>query len=230
MRKLNGASAPRKKLGDILSYLSKNKITKERLAMIKSEWLIENFVYKSSLVMIYASAGSGKSWFALALANYILEQEMSRMTDEFVKNGKFNSKCEVYYLNADNSERTLKNRHIDNLLKYDNFKLIMAKSKDRQFIVDTLAESDLSDKIIIFDSIRNFMGDINFNDDSAVTRFMDKLQQMRDNGGTIIFLHHQPKQTDGKNNKLYKGATVFADSVDEAYFLSKSDDDAGFCF
>ncbi len=53
---------------------------------------------------------------------------------------------------------------------------------------------------------------------------------MRDNGDTIIFLHHQPKQTDGKNNKLYKGATVFADSVDEAYFLSKSDDDAGFCF
>lgn len=57
MRKLKGADAPRRKLGDILSYLSKNKITKERLAMIKSEWLIENFIYKGSLVMIYASAG-----------------------------------------------------------------------------------------------------------------------------------------------------------------------------
>ena len=42
---------------------------------------------------------------------------------------------------------------------------------------------------------------------------------MRNNGAIIVFLHHQPKQTQGENNKLYKGATAFADSVDEAYYL-----------
>ncbi|CAM2809012.1 AAA family ATPase [Campylobacter hyointestinalis] len=221
MRELKGANAPRRKFDDILSYLSENKLTKEKLEMVKSEWLVENFIYKGSLVMIYASAGSGKSWFALALAKYILEQELLRTGEEFAKNGIFNSKCEVYYLNADNSERTLKNRNIEVLTKYDNFSLTPIKGENKEEVINKLAKSNLTNKIIIFDSIRNFMGDINFNDDSAVTRFMDKLQQMRDNGGTIIFLHHQPKQTDGENNKLYKGATAFADSVDEAYFLNK---------
>ena len=45
---------------------------------------------------------------------------------------------------------------------------------------------------------------------------------MRDKGATIIFLHHQPKQYGEENNKIYKGATAFMDSVDEAWYVSKS--------
>ncbi|PPB51098.1 hypothetical protein CDQ68_08990 [Campylobacter hyointestinalis subsp. hyointestinalis] len=52
--------------------------------------------------------------------------------------------------------------------------------------------------------------------------FLNDLQEMRNSGGTIIFLHHQPKQINGENNKTYKGSTAFVDSVDEAYFLNNT--------
>ncbi|WHN18361.1 hypothetical protein QMK11_09555 [Campylobacter jejuni] len=52
-------------------------------------------------------------------------------------------------------------------------------------------------------------------------KIFDELQRARDNGATIIFLHHQPKQNQDENNKAYKGATTFLDSVDEGYFCIK---------
>lgn len=57
---------------------------------------------------------------------------------------------------------------------------------------------------------------------SKVTRYLQRLQKLRSKGATIIFLHHQPKQYGEENNKMYKGATAFIDSVDEAWYVSKS--------
>ncbi|WP_257936089.1 hypothetical protein [Campylobacter lari] len=51
-------------------------------------------------------------------------------------------------------------------------------------------------------------------------KVFNELQKIRDNGATIIFLHHQPKQKPDENNKVYKGATTFLDSVDEGYFFT----------
>lgn len=59
-------------------------------------------------------------------------------------------------------------------------------------------------------------------DDIKVTRYLNKLQILRDKGATVIFLHHQPKQYGEDNNKMYKGATAFIDSVDEAWYVGKS--------
>ncbi|PWZ93789.1 hypothetical protein DD865_14155, partial [Staphylococcus pseudintermedius] len=67
-------------------------------------------------------------------------------------------------------------------------------------IFKKLKTHDLSDTFIVIDSIRNFMSRVNLISDSEVLVFLNDLQQMRNNGATIVFLHHQPKQTQGENN------------------------------
>ena len=74
--------------------------------MFYQERLIPNFLYKNSLVMVQASAGSGKSWFAYSLCNLLL---------------KLHSNITIRYLDADNGIRTLKNRNIDIVLKDSKF-------------------------------------------------------------------------------------------------------------
>ena len=200
-----GANAPLKSSDDIITKVANNaiKLSKNKLLAHEVSWLVPNFLYKNSLVMIYAAAGSGKSWFAYALANLIAK----------------NSTINVCYIDADNGLTTLKNRNVTQILDKQNFKLIMLNGAENSDIFKKLKTHDLSDTFIVIDSIRNFMSRVNLISDSEVLAFLNDLQQMRNNGATIVFLHHQPKQTQGENNKLYKGATAFADSVDEAYYL-----------
>lgn len=105
---------------------------------------------------------------------------------------------------------------LDNIL-CDGLKYYFAEDLRRFHILDQLVNArSLRNKLIIFDSIRNFV-DFDFSKNEKVTMFLHKLQALRNRGATIIFLHHQPKQIDGENNKSYKGATAWLDSVDESF-------------
>ncbi|MBQ9293256.1 MAG: AAA family ATPase [Campylobacter sp.] len=203
----NGLNAP---LNTTLSIISKdfkklNKIQGKDAKMFDIEWLIPNFLLKGTLVMVYARAGSGKSWWAYCLANHILNAE--------------NSIDEVFYLDADNGLVTLKNRGVDRLLENERINYKLLNGAEHCDIFKSLKTYDFSKKLIIIDSIRDFMSHVNFNSDKEVTAYLQDLKVLRDNGATIVFLHHQQKQTDGENNKQYKGSTAFIDSVDEAYWL-----------
>ncbi|MCZ6156736.1 AAA family ATPase [Campylobacter ureolyticus] len=212
LKNKEGANAPKKSISDIISQISKSaiKTTKKELNLFENEWVIPNFLYKNSLVMIYSSAGSGKSWFAYSLSNYILKN-----------NSNFE---EIIYLDADNGKVTLKNRNISKILDNVKFTHWLINGVKDYDIFNKLKSYNLSNRLFIIDSIRNFMSNVNFNSDKEVLAFLSDLQEMRNNGATIIFLHHQPKQVDGENNKLYKGSTSFIDSVDEAYWLNNISD------
>lgn len=178
--------------------------TLENLNNIHFEWLIDEFLPKQSLTMIYAEAGSGKSYLALYLAKSLLEQ------------GKVK---EVIYLDGDTNEQLLKERGGKEFIKLSHFNYIYANNKSKYSIFKDLEYScDLENSLIIIDSIRNFIN-IDFTKDNLMSMFFDALQKLRDKGATIIFLHHQPKQLQDENNKLYKGSTAFMDSSDEGYFL-----------
>ncbi len=190
-------------------------LTEESLqeAAEKSRWLIDNFLMSGSLNMIYASAGAGKSLLSLELAHFL-----AKRTDI----------SKVIYLDADNSRAALHRRGLGSIMKFhkkNNKKKKLeyydACTEKNYSISHRLKGKDLDGIVLIIDSIRNF---INFDmkDDVKVTRFLNKLQLLRNKGATIIFLHHQPKQYGEENNKMYKGATAFMDSVDEAWYLSKS--------
>lgn len=168
--------------------------------------------------MIYAEAGSGKSYLAVFLALYML------------KNDTIN---EVIYLDADNSISTVKLRNGDKWIDLASDKLVYLSSECIGNFTQSIFTAELikslenepkdylKGKLIIFDSARNFIsGDLSA--DFRVKPFLDDLQTLRDYGANVIFLHHQPKQPLNKdeNNGLYKGATAFNDSVDYSYHLS----------
>ena len=129
----------------------------------------------------------------------------------------------VIYLDGDNSEAALTARGLNEIVESSGAKLEYYFVNPHKYfsIFNKLKEYNLENVVLIIDSIRNF---INFDikDDIKVTRYLQRLQKLRSKGATIIFLHHQPKQYGEENNKMYKGATAFIDSVDEAWYVSKS--------
>lgn len=186
-------------------------LTEESLqeAAEKSKWLIDNFLMCGSLNMVYASAGVGKSLLSLELAHFLAKRaDISK----------------VIYLDADNSKAALHRRGLGSIMKFHKKKKLEyydACTEKNYSIFRRLKDKNLDGVVVIIDSIRNFIR-FDIKDDVKVTHFLNKLQLLRNKGATIIFLHHQPKQYSEENNKMYKGATAFIDSVDEAWYLSKS--------
>ena len=174
-----------------------------------SKWLIDNFLMRGTLNMFYASAGVGKSLFSLELANFLAKQK---------------DVAKVIYLDGDNSKSSLALRGLHEITQSHGIRLecYFATSEKKRFgMLSKFKDYNLHNVVIIIDSIRNFIR-FDMKDDVKVTRFLQRLQELRDSGGTIIFLHHQPKQYGEENNKMYKGATAFVDSVDEAWYIAKS--------
>lgn len=193
-------------------------LTPEEIEGFEDRWLINDFIIYQSLGMIYAEAGSGKSYFSIFLALYMLKNNIAK---------------KIYYLDADNGNNVVKKRKIDKVIKFsDNRIKYLNSTKLNPFKKDRLLSDFIrpleqephdfyNDTLFIFDSARNFIsGDLSA--DYKVKPFLDDLQTLRDYGANVIFLHHQPKQPLNKdeNNGLYKGATAFNDSVDYTYQLS----------
>ena len=203
--------------------LSEFRIYPDEIANFNPVWLIDDFLMEQSITTIYATGGSGKSFLALVLGVWLLDaQKINRLI----------------YLDGDNGYTTLKRRRVDEILKtyskieyYPLFKQNSeGQSIDRYSALSDLAENlapnELKGALVIIDSIRDFIkGDLG--SDSVVMPYLNSLKAFRDNGATVIFLHHQPKQSKNpdENNEAYKGATAFIDSVDTAYFLSNKTTD-----
>lgn len=200
-----------KSLIEILQEQGLKPLTEQDFSEIENEWLIDGFLMKQTLTMIYASAGSGKSYFAQYLSKFLLE------------NGRIQR---VFYFDGDNSKASLKERDFEKLTKIANLHYFNPQDDSKITLFDELLKADdLTNTLIIIDSIRNFITE-DFNKDFKVMKPLNKLQTLRDKGATVIFLHHQPKQKQDENNKTHKGATAFLDSVDEGYFLSNESEDS----
>ena len=159
----------------------------KKLKNKKIEYLYDQFIVKNDIIMFVARPGVGKSLMALALCNMLLDAKKVKR---------------VFYLDGDNSHITIKSRNIDlvkdkfgNRLNY----FIELSDLDLYRIITELKKKDLADFLIIFDSIKNFIiGDRNSHKD--VTELMNILKELRNNGASIVFLHHQNKLN--KNEEL----------------------------
>jgi len=137
----------------------------------------------------------------------------------------------VFYLDGDNSHITIKSRNIDlvkdkfgNRLNY----FIELSDLDLYRIITELKKKDLADFLIIFDSIKNFIiGDRNSHKD--VTDMMNILKELRKNGATIIFLHHQNKLNKDFNS-AFAGSSAFMEDIALAFKLEKNEDKQTYIF
>ena len=174
-------------------------------------------VIKNTITNFFAPAGSGKSFLAVAIARTAL------ITDR-VK--------EVWYIDGDNSLRTVFQRDILAITKENkNFHYVNLNNPHiSQFsgidLVKNLiiaSKRDLSDTLIIFDSLKDFTADYDIMKDSDMREFFGLFMAIRDfQHASIIFLSHT-----NKAGETYKGSTSVIDSIETAYLvkpLNKGDD------
>lgn len=171
----------------------------------KTEFLMDGFLAKNLITMIYADGGSGKSWLGMAMAKHCAMQGF-----------------DVVYLDFDNPLTVLKERGVlAGLVNHRRVQYVQrSKAQMSAFEVLMLLEEKavgkaFNGKVFVLDSLRNF-ADIGM--DAKVMRVMDALMNLREAGATVIVLHHSNK--DGKN---YQGSNHIRNSVDNMYQLSKID-------
>ena len=172
----------------------------------QTEFLLDGFIAKRLITLIYANGGMGKSFLSMAIAKYAAIQGM-----------------DVYYLDFDNSLVTLTERNVEQLLlnpcpslRYVHAsKVQMTANELLQNIANKAYGQCYQNSLFVFDSLRDFA---DVNNDAAAMRLGESLKKIREAGGTIIGLHHSNK--DGKN---YQGSNNLRNSIDNMYKLIKID-------
>lgn len=182
----------------------------------KIEFLYDDFIIKNDITMIVARPGIGKSLLSISLCNMLLS---SAKIDRII------------YFDGDNSASTIKQRDIHLLKEKFNNRLnyiIEFSHQDFFKIVDELKKRDLNNCLIVLDSIKNFIiGDRNAHKD--VTEVMNILKELRKNGSSVIFLHHQNKLNKDFNS-AFAGSSAFLEDVASAYELNKNEDKQTYIF
>lgn len=199
--------------GDELDeILHKYDLDPSLLENLKVEYLIERCIIKGEITMIVAPPGAGKSSFALAAS-------MKCLKDSVLKN--------VIYLDLDNSLVTVADRKIDQILtKYKSrFKYLhgsIVTKTDMLHVLNTLSKSELSSHLIIFDSAKNFMGNGKDRDSNKdVSEFMNLIKQIRENGATILLLHHVNKPQKDMDT-VFAGAAAWMEDVSSSFMLEQN--------
>ncbi len=174
-------------------------------------------VVKNTITNLFAPAGSGKSFLAVAIARTAL------FTDR-VK--------EVWCIDGDNSLRTVFQRDILAITKENkNFHYVNLNNPHISQIsgIDLVKQQiiaskrDLTDVLIVFDSLKDFTANYDIMKDSDMREFFGLFMTIRDfQHASIIFLSHT-----NKAGETYKGSTSVIDSIETAYLVhpkNKGDD------
>ena len=197
-------------------FINNYDLDVEKIKSKKIEYLFDKFIIKNDIIMFVARPGVGKSLMALALCNMLLDAKKVKR---------------VFYLDGDNSRTTIKSRNIEPIKeKYQNQLNYFIELSDFNFytIINQLKKKDLSDMLIVLDSIKHFIiGDRNSHKD--VTDLMKILKELRNNGASIVFLHHQNKLHKDFNS-AFAGSSAFLEDVASAYELKKNEDQKTYIF
>lgn len=183
----------------------KNAVNIDELDIEKTEFLIEDFLVKQAITMVYGAPSQGKTWFMYAIAKKLLDSSTIK---------------KIFYVDMDNGKRQLKDRGADkNLLTYPNLKYII-KSTINYTPIELIEKinaqafgENYKDLLFIFDSTRDFVDTKN---DKLAKAFMEKMKNIREAGGTVLLIHHATKS--GRN---IDGSAEFPRSADNVYELKQ---------
>ncbi len=190
-------------MDNIFEFLKVSSLSKDSFNE-KVEFLIDDFLVKELITLIYADGGTGKSYIAFALTKKLCEIGQK-----------------VFFIDYDNPASVLKQRGIDKLLieKFNNLSYIQRSqiTLNGYELVLKLEESAVGKAykncVFVLDSLRDFTDVYN---DNKINRLFEALKNLREAGATIIILHHSNK--DGKN---YQGSNHIRNSIDSMYHLIK---------
>ncbi len=183
------------------------KLASLDFVMDDAKFFIPKFIPSEAITLIYGPSNHGKTYLNLAIAKHILDN-----FDDTVD--------ELIYFDMDNGRRQLKRRNLELLLqKYPKWGYYIRSSMELsidellQTLNDDCFNMNYRKKVFIFDSTKNF---VETGNDKRVKDFMTIMQNIRDNGGTIVLIHHT-----SKNGKVIDGSAEFERSVDNMFSLEK---------
>jgi len=210
-----------KKVDDLINRFDKFNLNQKKLEEIKVEYLSDNnLIVKNELTMIAAKPSSGKSLTTLALANMALQA---------------NTIDYVFYFDLDNSLTTLKERNLGILRDKWGIKLqyihpTFATKQQIWQLINKLKQTNLTNVLVIFDSAKNFMvgGDRDKNRD--VSKIMEVFKQLRNNGATVILLHHTNRPQKDLSELVYAGSSAWEEDSSNAFILKQNKDKSTFLF
>lgn len=208
-----------KKFDEIDVFLDHFDLDPNKVTNSNFKYLFPNFIVKEEITMWAAKPATGKSLLAVAIANMALASK---------------SINRVMYFDADNGITTLKERHIDVIKTHygKQFRYIhesQANKAQMWQIIKKLQITDLSETLVVFDSIKNFIvGDRDKNKD--VSKIMDVLKSLRRQGATVLFLHHTNKPQKDIEELIYAGSSAWEEDAANAFILRKNDYRKAFIF
>lgn len=184
---------------DILELLKSYSLKKEDWD-VKTEWLMDGFLPKSTISVWYADGGSGKSYLAYGVALRLAQKGMK-----------------IVYVDTDNPMQMLKERKIDEKLGgHVNIQYLHRSSMGvgADALLEVLSKNAVGRRyenmVFVWDGLKEIVGDMN--NHMHASRAMGMLMNMRESGATVIILHHTNK--DGKN---YQGSNAIRNSCDVMY-------------
>jgi KaiC/GvpD/RAD55 family RecA-like ATPase len=171
----------------------------------ETQWAFDGLIAKQAVTTIYAKSGTGKSYLALALAKRIAP--FMRL---------------VGYIDYEIRVLELEKRGVRQIVEqYPQF-AYMHRSRievKRHEIVSELAKlakgGYYKDALLILDGAKHFVS--NIDDDKPVREMMSRLTDVRDDGATVLIIHHTNKS--GKN---YQGSKEIIDGSDNAFYASSA--------
>jgi phage/plasmid primase-like uncharacterized protein/archaellum biogenesis ATPase FlaH len=175
---------------------------------IKMEWLVEGIIPKGAVSLLFGRGGIGKTTLALQIC------------DAIASGGYFldipAEKTTVIYIDYENSLAILSDR----LKKVGGEQILFWAAADSPAQLDRNPQAYVNllksypNALLIFDTLRSAQnGDENESRSMAIV--MQTLRQLRDQGATVILLHHTRKGSDS----TYKGSTAIFDLVDHVMGL-----------
>lgn len=183
------------------------KLVEKDFDIDDTKFYIKDFIAAEAVTMIYSSSNQGKTWLSLAISQEIIS------TDD--------SLDELIYFDLDNGRRNIKKRNLQPFLdKYSKWgyyigsNMDMEKEELLQSLEDDCYNMNYTNKVLIFDSTRDFLADTS--NDRQAREFMHIMKKIRDNGGTVIVIHHS-----SKNGKVIDGSGDFEKSVDNLFHLEQ---------
>lgn len=178
------------------------------------EAIIEGFLLERSINMIYAKAGTGKTWLCFGISKLLIDLGY-----------------DVCYLDPDNGIDVIKERNFDKHIKAMNGKMVYLNGD----LMDDMRKemNEASDKIVenakvgydkavfIYDGLKFFLGG-NIYDESKIDKLVMVFKRIRKAGGTVICINHTTKKGD-----VMKGGGGLIDALDEVWKTGKISDQNG---